>query len=248
MSRSATTTYDRAVLERLGTRVLERAEKIRAKIGQISIPTLLDSSDEEKRFFTYWFPQKSQRQLFCLREAIRKESRSDLRNVAWAVFSSLIIAKSKSVSYAIDIPRSRPHKDGDREIDPPFDVWRQRFNQVVARLPFVDEQPPACAPSIGRGDARRLKKRTSSVDVVLTSPPYLNAVDYLRGHKFSLVWMGHDLSALRKRRGVMIGSERGMWKPNGLPESIEQTLKDQIAEERERAMVRRYLSDLRYSM
>ena len=29
-----------------------------------------------------------------------------------------------------------------------------------------------------------------SVDLTVTSPPYLNAIDYLRGHKMSLVWMG----------------------------------------------------------
>jgi hypothetical protein len=46
----------------------------------------------------------------------------------------------------------------------------------------------------------------------------------------------------------MIGSERGMWKPNGLPPSVEQSLTECIEEERSRAVTRRYLSDLRYSM
>ena len=40
-------------------------------------------------------------------------------------------------------------------------------------------------------------------DLIVTSPPYAaNAIDYMRAHKFSLVWLGHsidDLSALRAR-------------------------------------------------
>jgi hypothetical protein len=36
------------------------------------------------------------------------------------------------------------------------------------------------------------------VDLIFTSPPHLNAIDYLRCSKFSLVWMGHSIAALRE--------------------------------------------------
>jgi len=248
MSRSATASYQRHRLDRLGTRVLTRAEEIRADLPRTSVPTMLGSSEEEKRFIRYWFPNNAQRQLYCLRQAIRKESELALRNVAWAAFSSLIIAKATSVSYAIDIPRSRPHKNEDREIDSPFELWHRRFTQVVNRLPFLDKDTETAEPSIEYGDARCLRQANDSLDLVLTSPPYLNAIDYLRGHKFSLLWMGHALSSLRKTRGTMIGCERGMWKPNGLPPSMEQDLTEAIDAARIRAIARRYLSDLRYSM
>ncbi len=248
ISRSATASYRRQLLDALGARVLSRAEDIRIDLTRVSVPKMLGSSEEEKQFIRYWFPSNSQRQLYCLRQAIREESKPALRNVAWAAFSSLIIAKATSVSYAIDVPRSRPHKDEDREIDPPFELWNRRFTQVVNRLPFLDRKTEAAEPSIKHGDARQLRHDNDSLDLVLTSPPYLNAVDYLRGHKFSLLWMGHTLSSLRETRGTMIGCERGMWKPNGLPPSVEQDLTEWIDEERIRAITRRYLSDLRYAM
>ncbi|MPR13525.1 hypothetical protein [Microvirga tunisiensis] len=49
-----------------------------------------------------------------------------------------------------------------------------------------------------------------SVDVVLTSPPYLNAIDYLRGHRLSLVWLGYRMSELRSIRSNSIGAERSI--------------------------------------
>ena len=248
MSRSATASYQRHRLDGLGARVLRRAEGIRADLPRTSVPKMLGSSEEEKRFITYWFPNNAQRQLYCLRQAIRKESELALRNVAWTAFSSLIIAKATSVSYAIDIPRSRPHKDEDREIDSPFALWNRRFTQLVNRLPFLDKDTETAEPSIEHGDARHLRQASDSLDLVLTSPPYLNAIDYIRGHKFSLMWMGHALSSLRKTRSSMIGCERGMWKPDGLPPSVEQDLTEAIDEERIRAITRRYLSDLRYSI
>jgi DNA modification methylase len=248
MSRSATASYQRHLLDGLGTRVLRRAEEVRAELPRTSVPKMLGSSEEEKQFINYWFPQNSQRQLYCLIQAIGEESELALRNVAWAAFSSLIIAKSTSVSYAIDIPRSRPHKDEDREIDPPFDLWIRRFTQVVKRLPFLDKKTEAAEPCIEQGDARYLRHASGSLDLILTSPPYLNAIDYIRGHKFSLLWMGHGLSSLRRTRSTMIGCERGMWKPNGLAPSMEKDLAEAIDEERIRAITRRYLSDLRYSL
>jgi hypothetical protein len=47
------------------------------------------------------------------------------------------------------------------------------------------------------------------MDCVLTSPPYLNAIDYLRCSKFSLVWMGHSVGEIRAIRGGSVGSEVG---------------------------------------
>jgi hypothetical protein len=43
----------------------------------------------------------------------------------------------------------------------------------------------------------------------VTSPPYLNAIDYLRCSKFSLVWMGYSISGLRALRSTSIGTEAG---------------------------------------
>ena len=53
------------------------------------------------------------------------------------------------------------------------------------------------------GDARFISSiGNSEVDAVLTSPPYLNAIDYMRGHRLSLVWLGYNLCALRQVRAT----------------------------------------------
>jgi DNA modification methylase len=57
--------------------------------------------------------------------------------------------------------------------------------------------------------ARALQLKEKSIDLIITSPPYLNAIDYLRCSKFSLVWMGYSISALRDLRSVCVGTEVG---------------------------------------
>ena len=60
---------------------------------------------------------------------------------------------------------------------------------------------------VKNADARYLPLKANSIDVVITSPPYLNAIDYVRGHKLSLVWMGYSISKLRTLRATNIGTE-----------------------------------------
>ena len=48
----------------------------------------------------------------------------------------------------------------------------------------------------------------NSIDLIITSPPYAsNAIDYMRAHKFSLVWLGHSVTTLSKIRRKYIGGE-----------------------------------------
>jgi hypothetical protein len=62
--------------------------------------------------------------------------------------------------------------------------------------------------AVNIGDVRALRRVPDhSIDLVVTSPPYLNAIDYLRGHRLALIWLGFGLKALRQARALSIGTE-----------------------------------------
>ena len=243
IARSAIAGFDSRRLERLRARVLDHAQSPvrsrRIRLSEIRAQMPL----EDRRFIDYWFPPRSQEQLCALAHAIEEEASGKEKDFAWVVFSSLIIAKSAGASSALDLPRSRPHKRSDKAVVLPLDAWTRRFRTAVARLPFKDSEL-ATGASVRGGDARELPLADRTADLVLTSPPYLNAIDYLRAHKFSLVWMGYSLGQLRELRGTMMGTERGLWSLDGLPPGLEERLENVLEEERERAQRRRYLSDL----
>ena len=244
IARCASQTFSSDSLDRLRATVLERGQKL-FDCCTFRLPDVRgELPEEDQEFVKYWFPVRSQRQLFAVAAAIDELKGGAMRDFAWVVFSSLIIAKSAGASYALDISRSRPHKRNDKPIIAPFDAWAERFRSSVARLPFLDE-PSAARVDVCHGDARELSVADASVDFVLTSPPYRNAIDYLLCHKFSLVWMGHRLAELRELRGTMIGTERGLWSLDGLPAELEHRLERADAEAQQVALVRRYLSDMR---
>lgn len=244
LSRVATTPYDRDAATKRLERLLDRAKK-RAGRG-LNVAAVRNEFDADaQEFLKYWFPPLSQKQLFALTTAAAAIPADEYRDLAWIALSSLIIAKSAGVSYALDISRSRPHKVEDKPTPKPFELWRRRLGTLVARLPFGTEDPPAAGAQIVRADARSLPINDASIELVVTSPPYLNAIDYMRTHKFSLLWMGHELSALRSIRSKMVGTERGMYSPDSLPEHLETTIVDTIDDSSRLALVRRYLSDMR---
>jgi DNA modification methylase len=97
-------------------------------------------------------------------------------------------------------------------------------------------------------DGRDAPLIDSSIDLILTSPPYLNAIDYIRCSKFSLVWMGHKIEPLRRLRSSSVGSEVGITKLHQEPE-VQALLRGLNLRPkldcRDEAMLARYVFDMR---
>jgi DNA modification methylase len=88
---------------------------------------------------------------------------------------------------------------------------------------------------------------SETVDTVITSPPYLNAIDYLRGHRLSLVWFGYQLGQLRTVRAESIGTERAPDRTADLRRAREIISELELIERlppRILRMIERYLHDL----
>jgi hypothetical protein len=168
------------------------------------------SDEETRKFIRYWFDDYARRQLAALATAIGAVEDDATRDALWCGFSRLIITKSAGASLAMDLSHSRPHLVFARAPVKPFRRFLDGVDVVVANCPQSGATalgPPAVVRS---GDARSLGVEAASIDLVLTSPPYLNGIDYLRCSKFSLVWMGHTTDELRQIRGESVGSEAAL--------------------------------------
>lgn len=170
----------------------------------------LGADKETALFAAFWFDAVSRRQLASLAAEIQTVQGKNMRALLWCAFSRMIITKEKGVSLAMDVSHSRPHRKYDRAPVEPFAFWPQAI-AIVAQNKFTRPygRDPLPEAKIYQGDARRLPLAPESIDIVITSPPYLNAIDYLRGHRLSLIWMGYSISQLRRLRRGSVGSEVG---------------------------------------
>ena len=161
--------------------------------------------------------------------------------------SRLIISKSSGASLALDLSHSRPHKKFRSAPVKPFRKFLEAVDHVAENCVnkrSVDRGP---APRVRLGDARRLPVRNGSIDLVVTSPPYLNAIDYIRCSKFSLVWMGYRIPDLRELRAESIGAEaaRSDSKDEPAVEAILADLKLKPSlSNRDEAVLTRYIADM----
>lgn len=203
---------------------------------------------ETKAFVRYWFDNINRIQLAALSESISRLHDASLRNLMWCAFSRLIITKQSGVSRAMDISHSRPHRSYDHAPIKAFDNFERAVKQIVKASPFSSAHLNHTPASVNFADARQLPTEDSSVDMVITSPPYLNAIDYIRGHKFSLIWMGHSIQKLRGVRATNVGTEV-IGKPESDDVSTEHIMSlmcsvDTLAN-RHAGMLRQYVRDMR---
>jgi hypothetical protein len=168
-------------------------------------PCAADS--ETRRFVRYWFDLKTRKKLAALAAVISGYEDHLLRTQLWCAFSRLIIVKDNGVSLARDVSHSRPHRSYERAPADPFILFPTAGEYIIKSLAALPRS--AGTVRLAKGDARNLPTRTGSIDLVITSPPYLNAIDYLRGHRMSLVWMGHGVKQLREMRSNAVGAEIG---------------------------------------
>lgn len=66
------------------------------------------------------------------------------------------------------------------------------LNELAKIIMTISEVRVIC------GDARKLEINTNSMDLIVTSPPYVNALDYYRAHMYNMLWLGMDFDLFRK--------------------------------------------------
>jgi hypothetical protein len=162
---------------------------------------------ETRKFAEYWFAPTQLSQLNRLSCELDEIEDDSIRQTLQIALSRIIVTKAPKASLAADTSHSRPHRVATESN---YDVYRGFAGSVVTLKKLLDQRSLVGQVEVRRGDARVLDLPDSSVDLIITSPPYLNAIDYLRGHKMSLIWFGHTIPELRSIRSNSIGADRAL--------------------------------------
>ncbi|NOX18177.1 MAG: site-specific DNA-methyltransferase [Chlorobi bacterium] len=188
----------------------------------------LDTKTED--FIKYWFLESTTKELFALSKSILTIKNEKIRRFFKVIFSSIIITKSGGVSLALDLAHTRPHrakkvfdfnsdlvfdfgkyKENPRhhilskKIKSPLNEFRKKFFQNI-QLIFTENMKNK--PRIEYADSQNLPLSENVIDLIVTSPPYAsNAIDYMRAHKFSLLWFDYTVDNLKDQRAKYIGSD-----------------------------------------
>lgn len=224
---------DTAIVNKFGKElVINARRKIHYQMDLLEIMIANRFDQRSKQFVNYWFTPRVQMEIMALLSEIEAIPDNTLRNFFELALSAVIITKSGGVSLALDLAHTRPHKPkividiNDQVIQgqeylldnsPKMKALTKRLKSPI--LEFEKRYKKNCIglisslhseyPSfISYGNSQALPLADNSIDLIVTSPPYAsNAIDYMRAHKFSLVWFGHQIDDLGEIRNAYVGGE-----------------------------------------
>lgn len=206
VSQVKTTTLDTEAVRSAGYKVIMRAHALMSNGERVDRALENQFDDRTKGFINYWFRQTTQRELMALILTIQRVTDVSVRRFLELALSSIIVTKSGGVSRARDLAHSRPHLDNTKIPKNAIERFSFRLRKNLASI--ADLKPNGTTAILVAGDARCMPFADGTIDLIVTSPPYANAIDYMRAHKFSLVWFGESVGDLSRLRADYIGSER----------------------------------------
>lgn len=242
-----TTPLDKHVVLEQARHVIKRAKAKLQKNSGVEICSNGHDKDTQD-FIDYWFLNSTRCELIALTQAICEIDDLAIREFLELALSATIITKSGGVSMALDLAHTRPHRakvvvdaNGQMLVGEDKSAVKHRAlvktlrsaldefqKRVIANLRgLVELGTERINPQINSGDSQFMPIRGASVDLIVTSPPYAsNAIDYMRAHKFSLVWLGYSINSLGDLRNHYIGGETtSHFKFTALPSGVERVVR-----------------------
>lgn len=207
-----------------------------------SLPCWIGEDEQTREFANFWFADRQREDLSRIARILQHMPRSaDPLRVA---LSRTIVTKIGGASLARDTSHSRPHRVADENDSDVFDLFVKSALKIER---IQDDAMIRGETSIRKADARLLRHVSSlSVDLTVTSPPYLNAIDYIRGHRLALVWLGWTMTQLRNVRATSIGSEKFL---RNIPHSIRAIAAEAVPRmselpQKDQRLILRYAKDM----
>lgn len=132
-----------------------------------------------------------------------------IRDFYLVCFSSII----RGVSNADDgCTRTVVRKKLQKDIHPSMAIVRflesvlvNTFKMNEFHIKMADS--PVQCKIVRNSDAKSIQLDDDSVDAAITSPPYVNAVDYPRTHQLELYWLGFESGSLTPLKKKHVGTE-----------------------------------------
>jgi DNA modification methylase len=150
----------------------------------------------------YWFSDTSIAELGKILGAIRRENDPAIRDFFLVAFSHIL----KTCSVWLQTS-TKPTRDPDKKPVKPVDALRRHLRKMQrGNEAFYQIVPPKTREHLREhlqikiGDARKQGAPDASVDLIVSSSPYVTSYEYADLHQLSTIWLDFagDLSEYRK--------------------------------------------------
>jgi len=197
--------------------------------GQHSIDAPLIPEKHIDRI-NYWFPEKQRDELGILLRIIVQEVDPGFRDFLLVAFSNIL----KNCSIWLQ-GSTKPTRDLKKNPSRPLDMMRRQINKMKrGNRAFFSVVPSRVARNIpfylhiAQSDARHQPAEENSVDLIVSSSPYVTSYEYADLHQLSTIWLDFtdDLTEYRKS---FIGTAHKRYDNQTVPSLIARDIIDRMA-------------------
>ena len=156
-----------------------------------------------------WFKPHVLKELAYLKMSIEAlDASRAIKNFFLVCFSSVIRASSEADN---NCTRTVIRKSLNKNVPEKYaiDLFIKRIDLQVENMKLLAKLKPQGKITIPHNaDARSMPLiKDNTIDLAVTSPPYLNAVDYPRTHQLELYWLGFESGTLQPLKSKHVGTE-----------------------------------------
>jgi len=173
-------------------------------------PSLVAESDlPDFPYRDNWFNKEILMELTYLKEQIQLlDVNGAVKDFFKLCFSSII----RSVSNADDNCTRTVIRKKLNKLVRPSDALNRFAKALLVKVPkmiaFSESYPSGITVDFPEDmDARHIRYATNYFDIALSSPPYVNAVDYPRTHQLEMYWLGFAQDSLTALKRQNVGTE-----------------------------------------
>ncbi len=163
---------------------------------EISLPT---SPTININRITYWFDAQTIAELNRIYVAIKATKDLAVRRLFLCAFSHILKNCSKWL-----MKSTKPQVDPNKTITSPIDIFLPHLQSIINRNTqfyslLQENKTLGVKTKMRLGDStKKLPILSNSVDLIVTSPPYVTSYEYADLHQLSLLWFGNDHKYFKK--------------------------------------------------
>jgi SAM-dependent methyltransferase len=146
-------------------------------------------------WYVRWFQDGVRQELITIHKRIMEEPDESCRNVGLVAFSDILRKSSNAHSSYPNVMLDK--KKG--KVPPAILRFLDRLEQITTAVLGLEKALAGKPlPEVVPGNARAVPLEASSVDAVITHPPYIASIPYAEYGLLSITWLGHDAKQLDK--------------------------------------------------
>ena len=185
-----------ALMTKVKTTILstEEINECKKKISKINL-NIINEKNSILNFFNidYWFEYHVQNELASIIHFINKITNKNIRDFLLVAVSAIITNVSNQDSDTRYVRRIKNLKPGDT-----IKKFRYKSQNMCERIEKL-QQISQTNIKIYNKDAKNLEFiKSKTIDLIITSPPYMNTYDYYLYHRNRMNWLQMDSKIVQK--------------------------------------------------